>query len=159
MSEITIADTAEYASHKKSQVYGVLLGTLIPLCIVAEFNNSFEREFPEILNSDQATTLCLQEGFENTSLTEQGFHLNLSSAEIETCAATKIAQSEQIQQDYIQSREDNQWKFMALAGVFSAACLALAGHGFVSNRRLRKEKPGIETMKPPGRFSALRHEL
>jgi len=149
MSEITIADTAKYHHNKGMQVLGVLMGSILPVFMLVESYNPNDSNMPQILDNEQATTICLQESFDNASLTDKGFHIDLSRAEIDACATSKIGQSEQTQSAYIKDREDNAWRPLTLAGIFSAISLAVAGAGFVSNRRLRKEKPGIEKVRHP----------
>lgn len=144
MSDITVSDTAKYNANKRMQTYGILLGTLLPLAPIIESHNMYHEKLPRILDEDQATTICLQEDFEATSVTEKGFHINLTKPEIDTCAATEIAKSQDAQDAYIQNHEDNSWKVMALSGALTAGCFGMAATGFVSNRRMRKEKPGIK---------------
>lgn len=155
MSAITVADTAKYDSNKRMQKYGALIGVILPFAPMLEYHNIYTENLPQILDNEQAIELCRQESLDKTPLTEDGLQINLSKPEINACADFKIAQSEQARDSFTENHEDNAWKVRALSGAFFAACLAVVGCGYASNRRLRKEKPGIENMKSPGKFDLI----
>lgn len=148
MNEITLSDIAKYAHNKHKQTLGVVFGVVVPALIVTtEYFGDNDEDLPQILNHEEARKNCLTDSFDNTSITAEGFNMNLTLPEIDDCALPKIAQSEQTQLDYIEEREDNAWKPYALAGAWAVAGLLTFAYGFRSNRQMREEKPGIEKMR------------
>lgn len=148
MGQVNIENISKYQYNTNLQIFGVMLSALMPICMAVEFFKAHDDDMPKILNNEQATTICLQEHFDKTSITDKGFHIDLSKPEIEACATTKITQSRQVQSDYIKDREENGWKPYAAAGIFTLFSLAVAGYGHAVNKRLRRENPGIEKSAP-----------
>lgn len=147
MSEITAADVAKYDHMKRAQIYSVLFAALLPLAPIIEHHNSYEDFMPEALDTVSATESCLRDSFKQATLSEDGFHINLSAEEINACVSEKLAQSETTIETYKRNHEDNNSKVLALSGILAAASLSVFGAASVSNYRMRKKKPGIEKMK------------